>query len=154
MRKLLALVLVVALAACASPDLDSPEGTTEEFFNRLEAQDEDQVQELLCSEFHKNLNFALTKGAKAELKFDLHYDIPDDYDEETADTVQVEVWGTVKSKLENNDIQVEHKEKREQDAAWIVVVFKEAGEWKVCGGTEAPLILRFLDLRGQIDALK
>jgi len=133
---LLVVVLLVALglAACAEEEA-APESVqaAEDYFSKLEDQDEAGVKDYLCENRHQNLNFAGPVGQDVDYDFDLKYRLGGDQDEGSG-VVYVTVYGTIEVSLEREYIEVKREEKRAEAVAWQVKVAEFDGGWLVCGG--------------------
>ena len=139
----------LAMAGCGSPDTETPVGTVEEFFNRLDDEDQDGVRALLCQDYQQNVNLDLGDNREVAYEFDLRYDAPD-ADGEAA--VDVAVYGKMEMHLRSADVRYEVQERRTSAAPWTVRVASIGGEWRVCGADAR--LLAMLDARGAFDALE
>jgi len=142
-------IAVLALAACSSPDLGTPAGVVEEFFNRLDDEDQNGVRALLCPDFRQNVNLNMGEDREVDYSFDLRFDAPDEVD---AAAVDVAVFGKMEMHLRLDDVRYEVQERRTDNAPWTVRVARIGGEWQVCGAD--PQVLALLDARGALDALE
>lgn len=150
-RLLMALALgfaALTLAACSSPDISTPAGVVEEFFNRLDDEDQAGVRALLCQDFRQNVNLDMGENREVEYAFDLRYDADSD---DGATAVDVAVFGKLEMHLRSSDVRYEVQERRTDDAPWTVRVARIGDEWQVCGAD--PQVLALLDARGALDAL-
>jgi len=139
----------LALAGCGSPDTETPGGTVEEFFSRLDDEDQDGMRALLCQDYQQNVNLDLGENREVDYEFDLRYDAPD-ANGETA--VDVAVYGKMEMRLRSDEVRYEVQERRTSDAPWTVRVASIGGEWRVCGADER--VLEMLDARAMFDALE
>lgn len=150
-RLLMALTLgfaALTLAACGSPDISTPAGVVEEFFNRLDDEDQAGVRALLCQDFRQNVNLDMGENREVEYAFDLRYDAESD---DGATAVDVAVFGKLEMRLRSSDVRYEVQERRTDDAPWMVRVARIGDEWQVCGAD--PQVLALLDARGALDTL-
>jgi major membrane immunogen (membrane-anchored lipoprotein) len=144
------LVLALLVSACG-PAKDSPEGVVNEFFNKIEDRSTGQVQALLCQDYRQNVDFGLKDGQHAKLKFDFKYKTAAQQGEQ-ADTRTMKVYGKYVAIFETEHVRVENKQRRDEEAAWSIQLFKVDGQWRVCGGD--PGLLSLLDLRAVLDGLE
>ena len=150
-RLLIALAIgigALALAGCSSPDTGTPAGVVEEFFNRLDDEDQDGARALLCEDYRQNVNLDMGEGREVDYAFDLRYDAPD---EDDATTVDVAVYGKMEMHLRSSNVRYEVQERRTSNAPWTVRVASIGGEWQVCGADQQ--VRALLDARGMLDAL-
>jgi len=138
----------LALAACGSPDADTPAGAVEVFFNRLADEDQDGVRALLCQDYQPNVNLDMGQNRDVSYAFDLRYDAPDEQD---AQALDVAVYGKMTMRLRSENVRYEVQERRTSASPWIVRVALFDGKWLVCGGD--PQVLALLDARGTLDTL-
>ncbi len=150
-RLLMALALgfaALTLAACSSPDVSTPAGVVEEFFNRLDDKDQAGARALLCQDFRQNVNLDMGQNRSVDYAFDLRYTADS---ENGATAVDVAVFGKMEMRLRSNDVRYEVQERRTNSAPWTIRVARIGDEWQVCGAD--PQVLALLDARGALDAL-
>lgn len=151
-RLLMALAIglgALALAGCSSPDIGTPAGVVEVFFNRLDDEDQAGVRALMCEDYRQNVNLDIGEGREVDYDFDLRFDAGDD---DNATAVDVAVYGKIEMHLRSDDIRYEVQERRTSNAPWTVRVASIGGEWQVCGADEQ--VLAVLDARSAFEALE
>ncbi len=146
----LALLATLLVSACG-PAKDSPEGVVNEFFNKIEDRSAGKVQALLCQDYRQNVDFSLKDGQHAKLKFDFKYKSAGQQGDQP-DTRTIKVYGKYVAIFETDHVRVENKQRRDEEAAWKIQLFKVDGQWRVCGGD--PGLLSLLDLRAAVDSLE
>lgn len=139
---LVLLLLPFVLGACGGVDLGSPKSAAESFYRAIENKNEDDLKEVICDELEGAFDSTIATfddDNDIEIDYDFTLEFAEKEDDSDDDEAIVEVYGRVKVRFVDDDIDREVKMGSRNDAPLAEIrLVKDGDDWKVCDTNVLP----------------